>query len=274
METYRAAVIQLNSQPDVDANLEQVYAFVKQAAGKGARLVGLPENFAFLGNLTQRLEEADSICSKTESFLIDTAKEFGLYLLGGGYPKPADKGKVFNRALLVNPQGETVAQYDKIHLFDVDLRAGESYRESDYVAAGSGDAVLYKSDEMGCIGLSICYDIRFPELYRMQSFHGADLLAIPSAFTETTGNVHWMTLVKARAIENLAYVFAPAQTGTHGLTSKTYGHAAIVDPWGEVLVDAGRDTGVYTATIDPNRIKEVRRCIPSLQHRRFLVKKM
>ncbi len=269
MEAYKAAAIQMNSQPEVEANLEQAYRLVREAAEEGASLIGLPENFGFLGDLPARLEQAPEIADRVEAFLTDTAKEFEVLLLGGGYPVPASSGRVYNRSLLVGPEGLKIARYDKMHLFDVDLEGGESYRESDFVEAGNAEPVCAECGSLGIIGLSICYDLRFPELYRKLSELGADMMTVPSAFTQTTGAVHWKPLLRARAIENTAYVFAPAQTGLHGKNRRTYGHAMIVSPWGEVVADGGTGTGVVYAGIDPEMIDKARKSIPSLKHRRL-----
>lgn len=259
----------MNSQTALDENLEYAYQFIRQAAEEGATVVGLPENFAFLGGLGMRLKKADEIMEKVPVFLSETAEEFGIYLMGGSYPAPAADGKVFNRSTLYNPAGDLLTQYDKIHLFDVSLSDGEAYRESDYVAPGKPEAATYSDETIGCWGLSVCYDLRFPEYYRRLTENGGQVLSIPSAFTYTTGKVHWKTLLKARAIENTSYVFAPAQTGLHGKDRKTWGHAMIIDPWGDILADAGSDPGIASAVIDPSRITEVRKSIPSLQHRRL-----
>lgn len=267
METYRAAAIQMNSQPDFDHNLEQAYELIKRAAGQGVRLVGLPENFTFLGDLNTRLEQAEEIAERTPEFLKDAANEFNIYLLGGSHQVPAENGKIYNRSLLVGPDGNILARYNKIHLFDVDLPDGESYHESDYVESGKNRPVVSRTKEIGNIGLSICYDLRFPELYRSLIERQAELLCVPSAFTATTGRDHWQPLLQARAIENTAYVFAPAQTGTHGKNRKTHGHSLIIDPWGNILADGGEGIGVAIAEINPERLKEVRERIPSLEHR-------
>lgn len=269
MKAFKAAAIQLNSQPYLDLNLEISYKCIKEAAKEGARLVGLPENFSFLGELPAKMEQAPVIAEKSESFLRNAAKEFGIYLLGGSFPVPADSGKVYNRSLLLGPDGETIAVYDKIHLFDVDLEKGESYRESDYVEGGDLKPVIGEINELGAIGLSICYDLRFPELYRDLSRQGAELLTVPSAFTKTTGKDHWFPLLRARAIENTAFVFAPAQTGLHGEKRRTFGHSLIIDPWGRVLADGGEEPGVIYADVDPKLLKETRQAIPSLTHRRL-----
>ncbi|MCW9708180.1 carbon-nitrogen hydrolase family protein [Fodinibius salsisoli] len=268
---YKAAVVQMNSQIELDDNLENAYQFIRQAAKKGAKVVGLPENFSFLGGLKMRQNKADEITKRVPDFLADTAKEFGIYLMGGSYPVPAAEGKVFNRSSLYNPDGELLVEYDKIHLFDVSLKDDESYRESDYVEPGQPEPAIHSDGVIGGWGLSVCYDLRFPEYYRKLTEGGADILSIPSAFTYTTGKVHWETLLKARAIENTSYVFAPAQTGRHGVKKdrKTWGHAMIIDPWGDILGDAGTEPGIACAEIDPHRLEEVRRAIPSLKHRRL-----
>ncbi|NBC03744.1 MAG: carbon-nitrogen hydrolase family protein [Bacteroidetes bacterium] len=263
----KISAIQLNSQPDLDQNLEITYNFVKKAAGKGADMVALPENFAFMGDEPKRLEQADEISRATEKALKEWAVEFEIYLLGGGYPVPVENGKVSNCARLINPNGETIALYDKIHLFDVELSEKETYRESDMVKAGR-DIVVAELFEFGMkAGLSICYDVRFPELYRELVKQGADILFVPAAFTRPTGKAHWKTLLRARAIENSAFVVAPAQTGKHGKKRETHGHALIIDPWGNILADAGEEPGMAMAELKLDDLKEVRRKLPSLEHR-------
>lgn len=267
--SYTAAVVQMNSQKELGENMEQAYGLIEKAAGAGAKVVGLPENFAFLGGLSMRMERAGEIAEKAPSFLSDVAREFGIYLIGGSYPVPAANGKVFNHATLYGPKGKVMAEYNKIHLFDVDLSDDEAYRESDYVEPGRTDTVVCQNEDIGSWGLSVCYDLRFPEFYRDMVSKGAEILSVPSAFTHTTGQDHWEILLRSRAIENTSYVFAPAQTGLHGKNRKTWGHAMIVDPWGSVIADAGTETGIAVAEIDPDKLKEVRRQIPSLSHRRM-----
>ncbi len=267
--SYKAAVVQMNSQTDLDANLEQVYSLIKDAAQNDALVVGLPENFAFLGGLSMRMKRADEIAERVPEFLSATANEFSIYLMGGSYPVPTSEDKVNNHSTLYSPQGDELTSYNKIHLFDVDLSDDEAYRESDYVEPGLLKPAVYQNDEIGCWGLTVCYDLRFPELYRQLVGEGAQILSVPSAFTYTTGQDHWEILLRARAIENTAYVFAPAQTGTHGGNRKTWGHAMIVDPWGDVIADAGEEPGVAYGEIDPDKLEKVRSQIPSLQHRRL-----
>lgn len=267
MKSYKAAAIQMNSQPDIEHNLNQAYALLKKASDSGVLFAGLPENFAFLGDFDLRRRRVAQIAEKAYPFLKSVAEEFNIFLLGGSYPVPAGDGKMYNRSVLFNPKGEEVARYDKIHLFDVDLPEGESYRESDFVSSGKNKEVVYHSDIIGNIGMTICYDLRFPELYRKIMVEKADILCIPSAFTDTTGRDHWKPLLRARAIENTAYVFAPAQTGLHGKKRKTYGHSMIIDPWGDVLHDAGKNSEMAIAEINQDKITSVRKQIPSLFHR-------
>lgn len=267
MFSYKAAAVQMNSQPDVDLNLENARKWIRAAANEGAELVGLPEYFSFLGNLDERQSQAEEISRRSSQFLKDTAAELGIYLLGGTFPVPAGNQKTYNRSPLIAPDGDVLASYDKIHLFDVDLSDSEQYRESDHIKPGENGPVTIKTNHLGTLGLSVCYDLRFPELYRALIGESADVLTVPSAFTATTGKDHWEPLLQARAIENTAYVFAPAQTGKHGKHRFTHGHAFIIDPWGSIIADAGTDPGFITATIESDRIEKVRRQIPSLKHR-------
>jgi len=266
---YKAAAIQMNSQPVLEKNFRQAERLIKKAHGEGAEFISLPENFAFLGDFDKRIKNAEKICTETESFLKEIAGRLGIYLLGGSFPVPARNGKVYNRSIMIDPDGQVAAQYDKIHLFDVDLGDDEIYRESDYVEAGNPETVLFLSENIGNIGLSVCYDLRFPELYRSLSAKGAEILTIPSAFTKKTGRVHWEVLLKARAVENTCYVVAPAQTGVHGKKRETYGHGMIIDPWGNVLGEGGTEPEIITAEIDFQLLEEIRDSMPSLKHRRL-----
>lgn len=268
-ESYRAAVVQMNSQTELHENLDSAYQYIKEAVNRGVEVVGLPENFAFLGGLSMRIERADEIAKEVSKFLSETAREYSIYILGGSYPVPVDNEKVYNHSAFYTPKGKKAESYNKIHLFDVDLDDSESYRESDYVKAGERKSVTYDNSDIGTWGLSVCYDLRFPELYRRLIDNGAEILSIPSAFTYTTGQDHWLPLLRARAIENTSYVFAPAQTGLHGKNRKTWGHAMIIDPWGRIVADAGQKAGIAVAEIDPVSIQKVRNKIPSLRHRRM-----
>jgi predicted amidohydrolase len=270
MKSYLAAAIQMTSSPDVDKNLVQAEELIELAVRRGAELVSLPENFAFLGNEEDKIEQAAKIASQTEKFLKNAAQKFQVTLLGGGFPVPVgNQGQVYNTALLIDPSGQELIRYEKAHLFDVDLPDGNTYRESSTVMAGMKLPDVYHSQDLGGIGLSVCYDVRFPELYRHLSRLGADVLFVPAAFTAYTGKDHWQILLQARAIENTCYVIAPAQTGTHYAMRQTHGHAMIIDPWGVILADAGDLPGVAIAEINPTRLEQVRRQMPSLQHRVF-----
>lgn len=241
---------------------------VREARRAGADFVLLPENVSMLEPIGRLLiekalpEEAHPALAA----FIELACATGVWLLIGSLAIKAPDGRVASRSLLVDPRGQIVARYDKIHMFDVDLGSGERYRESATIAPGA-HAVLADTP-WGALGLSVCYDLRFPHLYRRMAQQGAAYLAIPSAFTRTTGRAHWHVLQRARAIENGAFVFAPAQCGTHAEGRETYGHSLIVDPWGTVLADAGEEPGLIYAEIDPEQVEEARRRVPSLTHDR------
>lgn len=270
MKSYLAAAVQMNSLPDLEKNLAQAEDLIELAVRQGAELVGLPENFSFLGDEVAKLQNAEQIANRSEKFLKTMAQRYQITLLGGGFPVPTEQGKVHNMALLVGPDGHELSRYEKVHLFDVNLPDGNTYQESQTVLAGVQLPTVYPSKELGNIGLSVCYDVRFPELYRHLSQMGAEVLFVPAAFTAYTGKDHWQVLLQARAIENTAYVIAPAQTGKHNTIRQSHGHAVIIDPWGTVLADAGDKPGVAIALIDPSRLEQVRRQMPSLQHRVFL----
>jgi deaminated glutathione amidase len=270
MKSYLAAAVQMNSLPDLQKNLAQAEELIELAARRGAELVGLPENFSFLGDEEGKLAQAEAIAIESEKFLKTMAQRYQVTILGGGYPVPVETGKVFNTALLVAPNGEELARYEKVHLFDVNLPDGNTYRESATVVAGTRIPPIYPSKELGNLGLSVCYDVRFPELYRQMTQMGAEVLFVPAAFTAHTGKDHWQVLLQARAIENTCYVIAPAQTGKHNSLRQSHGHAMIIDPWGVILADAGEMPGVAIAEIVPGRLEQVRRQMPSLQHRVFV----
>jgi len=273
MKPYIAAAVQMTSTPNLQENLTEVEALITEAVNRGATLVGLPENFAFLGPEQEKIEKCATIAEYTETFLIEAAKRHNVTLLGGGYPSPTGTGKFFNVALLVGPQGQVLGRYQKLHLFDVDLPDGNTYRESDTVVAGDR-VVVADAGELGKIGLSVCYDLRFPELYRELTLQGAEVLVVPSAFTAYTGKDHWRPLLRTRAIENTCYVIAPAQVGLHYARRQTYGHAMIIDPWGNVLADAGDTERMAIARIDPQRLAQVRQQLPVLEHIRLTERKI
>jgi deaminated glutathione amidase len=270
MKSYLAAAIQMTSVPDVQKNLAQAEEFIDLAARQGAELVGLPENFAFMGEESDKLAQAQNIAQHTEIFLKTMAQRYQIAILGGGFPVPTDSAKVYNTAVLIDSTGQELSRYRKVHLFDVNVPDGNTYRESSTVMAGDELPNICLTEKLGNIGLSVCYDVRFPELYRYLSHKGADVLFVPAAFTAFTGKDHWQVLLQARAIENTCYIIAPAQTGINYARRQTHGHAMIIDPWGAILADAGELPGIAIAEINPGRIEQVRRQMPSLQHRVFI----
>lgn len=270
MKSYLAAAVQMNSSPNIEKNLAQAEDLIDLAVRQGAQLVGLPENFSFMGDEASKLQQAEAIASQSEKFLRTMAQRYQITLLGGGFPVPTDAGTVYNTALLIGPDGQELTRYHKVHLFDVNLPDGNTYRESNTVTPGTAFPSVFPSKEFGNLGLSVCYDVRFPELYRHLSQMGAEVLFIPAAFTAYTGKDHWQVLIQARAIENTCYVIAPAQTGEHYALRQSHGQACIIDPWGMILADAGTKPGVAIAPIEPARIEQVRRQMPSLKHRQFL----
>jgi nitrilase len=266
--SFLAAALQLTSGSDPDANLAAAEEQIELAARRGAELVGLPENFSYMGDDQQRLELAPALAERCSRFLVTMARRYQVTLLGGGFPVPAGENLTYNRAELVGTEGQLLARYDKIHLFDVDIPDGITYCESATVKPGDALPPVVDVPGLCRIGLSICYDVRFPELYRHLAAAGAELLMVPAAFTAYTGKDHWQVLLQARAIENTAYVVAPAQTGVHYGRRQTHGHALVIDPWGTVLADAGLAPGLAVAPVDGGHGRRVRAQMPSLQHRR------
>jgi len=265
----KVAAIQMTSGPDVTANLEQARAYLEEAAGRAAGLAVLPENFSFMGLKDadkRRVAESDGD-GPIQNFLAETARRLRLWIVGGTLPlRAGGDGRVAAACLVYDSDGRRAARYDKIHLFDVDIPGrAERYRESAHVAAGSTPTVV--DTPVGRVGLSVCYDVRFPELFRRLSAAGAQLLTVPSAFTGPTGRAHWETLLRARAVENLCYVIAPAQSGFHPSGRETYGDSMIVDYWGSVLQRLPRGRGCIVAEIDLARQAEVRENFPALKHR-------
>ncbi|MFM8674461.1 MAG: carbon-nitrogen hydrolase family protein [Vulcanococcus sp.] len=268
MSSFLAAALQLTSTADPDANLAAAEEQIELAVRRGAELVGLPENFAFMGEEERRIELAPALAERCSRFLVTMARRYQVTLLGGGFPVPASASLTFNRAELVGTEGQLLARYDKIHLFDVDIPDGITYRESATVQPGQALPPVVDVPGLCRIGLSICYDVRFPELYRHLAGAGAELLMVPAAFTAYTGKDHWQVLLQARAIENTTYVVAPAQTGSHGARRQTHGHALVIDPWGTVLADAGTGPGQAVAPVDVAHRQRIQAQMPSLQHRR------
>ncbi len=269
MSDFLAAAIQITSTSNVEANLAIAEEQIELASRRGAELIGLPENFAFIGDDQKRLEIASSLSEKCSKFLVTMARRYQIFLLGGGFPVPADDGKrTLNRAELVGKDGQLLGRYDKIHLFDVDLPDGNKYRESETIIPGQELPPVIDIPGLCKVGVSICYDVRFPELYRHLVSEGAELLMIPAAFTAFTGKDHWQILLQSRAIENTAYVVAPAQTGEHYRRRQSHGHAMIIDPWGTVLADAGVQEGAAIAPVDSSRVESIRNQMPCLKHRK------
>ena len=265
-----AAVIQMTSGAEVHENLHTASQLLQQAARQGAQLVALPENFALMGMSDQdkfAIAENDHD-GPMQCWLADTARELGLWIVAGTLPlKLPDESRVAPACLVVNAQGERVARYDKMHLFDVEVDdATRSYRESDTIAPGKKVVVI--DTPIGRLGLAICYDLRFPELFRQLSQQGAEVFVLPSAFTVPTGAAHWEVLLRARAIENQCVVLAAAQGGTHPNGRRTWGHSMVIDPWGEVLDVLPEGEGFVIADCDTQRIQDVRQQLPALQHRR------
>jgi deaminated glutathione amidase len=277
---FTACCIQFTSARDYEPNIRVVSELVRRARDGGADFVLTPENTGLtepIGKL-RREKARDEANHPVLAALREVARETGVWLLIGSLavdlsrePGTADnERRLANRSYLVDPDGAVVARYDKIHMFDVDLAGGESYRESN--AFRPGEQTVLAETPWGVLGMSVCYDLRFPQLYRTLAQAGADFLAIPSAFTVPTGKAHWHVLMRARAIENGCYVFAPAQWGEHAEGRRTYGHSLIVDPWGEVLADAGEGVAIVSARIEVDAIAKARRMVPSLQHDRVFSK--
>jgi predicted amidohydrolase len=265
----RAGVVQMTSTEDVEANLRAAERLVGEAVAARAELVALPENFAFLRREGLPVPCTQGLDGEIVSLLRALARRHGVWLLGGSFPEVAEGARVHNTSVLLSPDGELAAVYRKIHLFDVDLRArgGAEFRESARVAPGS--EVVVAETPFGGIGLSICYDVRFPELYRAQSARGVRFLAVPAAFAVETGRDHWEVLLRARAIENLAFVLAPAQVGRHSADRTSYGRALIADPWGLVLARAPDHPCAIVAECDLAAQDEARAALPALSHRRL-----
>lgn len=269
MAALRVGVVQMTSTADLPANLAAARSLVAEAVYRGAELIALPENFAFLRREGEPIPCAQSIDGEIVTSLRSLARDHRVWILGGTFPESAPDSRVHNTSVLVSPDGDIVAVYRKIHLFDVDLsdRGGGTFVESAMVAPG--DEIVVAVTPFGKIGLSVCYDVRFPELYRAMADRGADFIAVPSAFTPETGKDHWEVLLRARAIENQAFVLAPAQCGRHSADRSSYGRSLIIDPWGIVLAQATDRPGVLVADCDLASLERVRRIVPALHHRRL-----
>lgn len=269
MTQLTAACVQMNAGPKVEDNLPIAGDFVRQAADAGAQLISLPETAVSVVKGWEETLKRAFLAHQHPAipFFADLARETGALIhVGSLCVRLADEERVANRTYVFHPSDGVIATYDKIHMFDVDLEGGESYRESK--AFRPGDQAVLVPTRWGQIGLTICYDVRFPHLYRRLAQAGADIIMVPAAFTRPTGEAHWHVLQRARAIENGVFIVAAAQTGEHHRGRKTYGHSLIVDPWGSVLADGGTDTGVVTATLDLDQVAKVRQSVPSLTNDR------
>jgi predicted amidohydrolase len=266
--TYLAAVIQMTSTSDKAANLEKAERMIRLAAARGARLVGLPETFNWRGKRTEEAAAAESLDGQTLGEMARLAQELEINLLAGSITEHVPgESRRYNTSVLFAPDGARLAVYRKIHLFDIDLPGRVTVKESEAKLPGS--EVVTAPTGLGTVGLSVCYDVRFPELYRRLVYAGAAIITIPSAFTFPTGEAHWEVLIRARAIENQCYVLAPAQFGTNVHGFADYGNSMIVDPWGRVLARAADQEGVLVAPLDIEYLERVRRELPSLTHARL-----
>jgi predicted amidohydrolase len=265
---FKAACLQVNSGTDLTANCDTAARFAVEARAAGADLILMPENVAMMewgrSNIVLKAQPEDDHLALR--FFRDLAREIAVWLHIGSLHVLLDGGMVANRGYLIAPDGSIRARYDKIHMFDVDLGLGEVYRES--ATFTPGDQAVAADLPWGRLGLSICYDLRFPQLFRALAHAECDFVSVPAAFTRTTGKAHWHVLLRARAIETGCYVFAPAQCGEHVNGRETYGHALIVSPWGEILADALERPGWVIADIDPRKVVDARRKIPALDHDR------
>jgi len=267
----KIAAIQMASGPSVSSNLIEVGRLISLAAADGAKLIVLPENFAIMG-----MKETDKVKIKEsqgkgpiQKFLADQAKKHKIWLVGGTIPLEAmDGNKVRAACLVYSDKGEIIARYDKTHLFDVHIyQSGERYNESETIEPG--DKVVVVDTPFGKLGLAVCYDLRFPELFRSMADQGAEIIALPSAFTAVTGKAHWEVLIRARAIENLSYIIAAAQGGYHLNGRESYGDSMIVDHWGQILDRLSNGSGYVIAQYDRDQIRKVRKNFPVLEHRKM-----
>ncbi len=266
---FKVALVQNQPGSDMDANIAECDGLVREAHARGADLVCLPELFSCL----QIIGRTWSVGAHPEDshpalrHFRDLATELGTWIQPGSLAVEMPSGKLRNRAVMLDPAGNLVARYDKVHMFDVDLADGESYRESDVFEAG--DEAVLAPTPWGLVGLTVCYDLRFAYLYRSLAQAGASYLTVPAAFARTTGKAHWHVLLRSRAIETGCYVFAACQWGAHG-EAESYGHSLVVAPWGEVLADGGEQGGVVIADVDPAKVDDARAMVPALRHDRQL----
>lgn len=265
---FRVACLQLNSGNDLAQNLAALQGMVREAAGQGAQFVLAPE-YCLMMDGSGRVMREKALPADGGPVLAELqalAQELHVWLLAGSLTLQTGEDRIVNRSFLIAADGGIAGTYDKIHMFDVTLPDGKVIRESS--SYRPGERAVIAATPWGKLGMTICYDLRFPQLYRTLAQHGAEFIAVPSSFQHQTGKVHWHTLLKARAIETAAYILAPAMCGEHPGSRQTYGHSLIVDPWGEVLADGGETPGIIHAEIDPARVAKIRNMMPSLQHDR------
>ena len=263
----RVALIQMNSQDDREANLREASRLIEAAAAEGADLAALPELFTYLGSPSEHPRVAEPIPGRTVEQLSALAARHRMYILGGSFlERVPGEPLLFNTSTLFDRTGRLIGRYRKIHLFDVDLPGQPPYRESSTVAPGA--EVVTADTEFGRVGMTVCYDLRFPELYRALASQGAEVIFVPAAFTLHTGKDHWEILLRARAIENQVFVVAPAQVGPHPPGRECYGNSLVADPWGSVIARAPNQVGVTVATLDLAYLKKIRCELPALAHRR------
>jgi predicted amidohydrolase len=270
MKTHtRVAIIQMRSDLDKYANLARAKELIAKAASDRAELIGLPEMFNCLGSYDQMFGSAEKIPGDTTNWISELAREYRVYIHGGSiYEKIENSDRVYNTSVIVAPSGDIVAKYQKIHLFDVELPNEFSSCESKWVAPGENVVTL--ETLFGTLGLSICYDLRFPELFRQLVDKGAQLIFVPSAFRSTTGSAHWEVLLRSRAIENQAYVLAPNQWGEHQGEMSNYGNSMIVNPWGEIIARAGSESdSILAVDVNLEDLERIRSHLPALKHRRI-----
>ena len=272
MNTLRVAALQMCSRQDRRENLAQAQSLLEAAVRRGARLVALPENFSFLDREGRKLDMVeDPEHGPSIRLLRDFARENHVTIVGGSVPLRAGN-RITNTCLVFGPDGSILARYDKIHLFDIFLDAAHNFRESRHIVPGS-ELVTFEAYEQ-CMGLGICYDLRFPELFRRLTMRGAKVLFVPSAFTWRTGTYHWTALLRARAIENLCYVVAPAQQGQHNADRESFGHTMIIDPWGQILAQAPDHPTLVVADLDFAYQDRLRQKLPCLNHAQVLGEKL
>jgi predicted amidohydrolase len=265
---WKVAAVQLTSTAEVERNVRGAVRRIRQAAAEGADLVALPENFAYLRPEGSKVTFRTGLRDGLVSGMRDLAGELEIHLLLGSIPEAIPRSrKIHNTSVLIGPDGAVLAVYRKMHLFDIAIHGKVNLKESSHVEAGT--KVVVASTELGNLGLSVCYDLRFPELYRKLAFSGAQVLFVPAAFTSYTGPYHWLPLLRARAIENQCWVVAPAQVGNHGPGRRSHGETAVVDPWGEVVACRPKRPGPVHAEIDLDRVARVRQGLPCLDHVRL-----